>query len=135
MWSFQWKTNEHSYVMKAKARLVFRGDRDEIGDISTFSPTPSSTTNRVAAAVACAEGITIFHFDVEQAFVHCELNDEMYMRLPSGLGGRSGTVVHLRKGLYGIRQATREWFGELGKTLKSLGFDQILVDPYIYIYI
>ncbi|CAM9884847.1 unnamed protein product [Sphacelaria rigidula] len=60
-WVFQWKTDQHGYVMKkAKARLVFRGDRQEIGYIPTFSATPSTSTNRVAAAVVCAEGKTIF---------------------------------------------------------------------------
>ena len=112
--------------MKAKARLVFRGDRQEIGDIPTFSPTPPSTTNRIAAAVACAEGKTIFHFDVEQAFVQSELDDEVYMRMPPGFGERSGTVVHLRKTLCGLKQAAKEWSGKLGGTLKSLGFEQSL---------
>ena len=120
-WVFQWKIDEHGYVLKAKARLVFRGDRQEIGDIPTFAPTPPTTTNRVAAAVACAEGKTIFHFDVEQAFVQSELEDKIYMRLPPGLGERSGTVVFLRKGFYGLKQAAREWSGKLGKTLKGLG--------------
>ncbi|CAN0092829.1 unnamed protein product [Sphacelaria rigidula] len=85
-WVFRWKTDEHGYVIKANARLFFRGDRQEIGNISTFSLTPSSTTNRVAAAVACAEGKTIFHFEVEQAFVQSEMNDVVYMRLSLGLG-------------------------------------------------
>ncbi|CAM9200934.1 unnamed protein product [Sphacelaria rigidula] len=115
--------------MKAKARLVFRGDRQEIGGIPTISPTPPTTTNRVDAAVACAEGKTIFHFDVEQAFVQSKLEDDVYMRLPPGLGERSGTVVHLHKTLYGLKQAAREWYGKLGKTLKGLGFEQSLIDP------
>ncbi|CAM9815992.1 unnamed protein product [Sphacelaria rigidula] len=59
-WVFQWKTDEHGYVMKAKPRLVSRGDRQQLGDIPTFSPTPPTTTIREAAAVACAEGKTRF---------------------------------------------------------------------------
>ncbi|CAM9112214.1 unnamed protein product, partial [Sphacelaria rigidula] len=99
---FQWKTDEHGYVIKAKARLFFRGDRQEMGR----------------------------YFNV---FTYPFLNNQqMYMRLPPGLSGRSGTFVHLRNRLYGTRQAAREWFGELGKTLKTLGLDQSLVDPCIY---
>ncbi|CAN0066305.1 unnamed protein product [Sphacelaria rigidula] len=131
-WVFQWKTDEHGCVMKANARLGFRGDRQEIGDILTFSPTPPTATNRVAAAVACAEGRTIFHFDVEQAFVQSELEEDVCMRLPPGLGERSGTVVHLHKTLYGLKQAAREWYGKLGKTLDGLGFEQSLIDPCVF---
>ncbi|CAM9877309.1 unnamed protein product [Sphacelaria rigidula] len=54
------------------------------------------------------------------------------MWLPPGLGERSGTVVHLRKSSYGIREAAQKWFGKLRKTLKDLGFDQSLIDPCTY---
>ncbi|CAN0004740.1 unnamed protein product [Sphacelaria rigidula] len=111
--------------MKAKARLVFRGDRQEICDTPTFSQTPLTTTNQVAAAVACAEGNTIFHFDVEQDFVQSELEDDVYMRLPPGLGEGSDTVVHLRKSLYGLKQAAREWYGKLGKAMTVWGSSRV----------
>ena len=113
-WVFQWKTSEHGYVMKAKARLAFRGHKQEIDNIQTFSPTPPNTTNRVTAAIACAERKMIFHFDVEQAFVRSDLKEGVYIRLPPGLGQWSGTIVKLSKTLYGLRQAAREWFGKLG---------------------
>ena len=55
------------------------------------------------------------------------------MRLPPGLGERSGTiVVHLRKTLYGLKQAAREWYGKLGRTMKGLGFEQSLIDPCVF---
>ena len=131
-WAFQWKTDEHGYVIKAKARLVFRGDKQEIDNIQTFSPTPPNTTNRVAAGVACAEGKKNFHFDVEHAFVQSDLQEEVYMRLSPRLDERSGTIVNLSKTLFGLRQAAREWFGKLGRTLRSLGFEQSLADPFVY---
>ncbi|CAN0004879.1 unnamed protein product [Sphacelaria rigidula] len=46
-------------------------------DIPTFSPTPPVTTNRVAAAVACAEKKSILNLDVEQAFVQSGLKEEV----------------------------------------------------------
>ncbi|CAM9343391.1 unnamed protein product [Sphacelaria rigidula] len=79
-WTRRWKTDEHGCVRKGKARLVPRGDRQEISDISMFRPTPSSTTSGVAAADACTDGNTIFHLDVEETFVQSELKDEVYMR-------------------------------------------------------
>lgn len=102
--------------MKGKARLVLRGDFQKIGDIPTFLPTPRSITIPGAAAVACAKARTILHFDVEQTFVRSGLEDEVYMRLHSGLGKRSNTVVHARKTLYGLKQAAWKLSGELGIT-------------------
>ncbi|CAM9372171.1 unnamed protein product [Sphacelaria rigidula] len=54
------------------------------------------------------------------------------MRLPPGSGERSGTIVHLHKTLYGLKQAAREWYGKLGETLKGLGFEQSLIDPCVF---
>lgn len=34
-WVFEWKSDEHGYMIKAKARLMSRGYSQEIGDIST----------------------------------------------------------------------------------------------------
>lgn len=51
-WIFQWKTDEHGYVIKAKTRLVLGGNRQKIDDIPTFSRTPLDTANRLAAAGA-----------------------------------------------------------------------------------
>lgn len=59
----------------------------------------SSTTNREAEAVDCAEGGIILYFDGWVAFVQSKLNDEVFMRLPPRLGERSGTDVHLRTSL------------------------------------
>ena len=54
------------------------------------------------------------------------------MRLPPGLGERSGTVVHFRKTLHGLEQATRKWCGKLGKILKGIGFESSLIHPRVF---
>lgn len=39
-------------------------------------------------------------------------------------------MVQLNRTLYGVRQAARERFRNLGMTLRDLGFEQSLVNPY-----
>ena len=54
----------------------------------TFSPCPSVASIRWLAAIACALGLNLRHFDVEQAFVPSELCEDVYIRLPKECGAR-----------------------------------------------
>ena len=54
-WVYKWKTNEFGEVVKAKARLIAKGfsQRKGIDYFETFSPTPSTSSIRLLAAIAC----------------------------------------------------------------------------------
>lgn len=54
------------------------------------------------------------------------------MTQPDGFNDDSGRVCRLRKGLYGLRQAPRQWNGTFHKFLVSYGFEQSIEDPCLY---
>ena len=63
--------------------------------------------------------------DVHNAFVHGDLDDEVYMKLPPRFETFDPSLVcRLRKSLYGLKQATRCWFAKLGTALREYGFLQ-----------
>ena len=72
----------------------------------TKSPTPASAPVKMIAAIANEKSLPVFHLDVCQAFVQAPLEEEIYMRLPSGSSELSGKVVKLLKCQY---TAGREW--------------------------
>ena len=72
------------------------------------------------------------HFDVEQAFVQSELDEDVLLRLPRGYGRLSGKVVRLNKSLYGLKQASWSWHAHLTACLKKLGFQQCLADACVF---
>ena len=82
------------------------------GDGIVVSPPPQSLKH------------SLCHFDVDQAFVQSDLEEDVYLRLPKGCGDLSGKVVRLNKRLYGLKQASRTWHAHLTTRLKSLGFEQ-----------
>lgn len=49
----------------------------------------------------------MYHLDVEQAFIRADLDCNFDMRLPPAFSEKSGQVVHLTKGLFGLKQAGR----------------------------
>ena len=125
-WVYTWKVDEHGWVVKAKSRLVARGSKQHEGvDFSeTFALTVPSSCLRLLSAIACEGDSDLCHFDVDQAFVQSDLEEDVFLRLPKGCGVLSGKVVQLNKSLYGLKQASRTWHAHLATCLKSLGFEQ-----------
>lgn len=131
---FAWKSDEFGRIVRAKARLVARGfgQREGIDYFETFSPCPSVTTVRFLAAIACELDLELWHFDVEQAFVQSELEEDVFVRLPRGCGRLSGKVVKLARSLYGLKQASRTWHHLLVRCMLRLGFVQCPVDTCMF---
>jgi hypothetical protein len=72
--------------------------------------------------------------DVETAFLYGDLDEEVYMRQPPGfeVKGKEGWVCRLRKGLYGLKQAARQWYLKLHGVLTDMGFLRSEADQGLY---
>ena len=79
-WVYAWKTDEHGWVVKAKSRFVARGLNSEKGSILArhLPPTESSSCVRLLSANACECDLNLCHFDVDQAFVQADLEEDVF---------------------------------------------------------
>lgn len=73
--------------------------------------------------------------DVHNDFVHCDLQEEVYMKFLPGFGcwSNHNLVCRLRKSLYELKQALCYWFAKLVTALKGQGivfFSHILIILY-----
>ena len=74
-------------------------------------------TVRVVLANAAHQDWEIEHIDVKSTYLNTKLKETIYMKPPRGVlkAGQEGTVLRLKKGLYGLKQAGRGWYQEMSK--------------------
>ncbi|CAI7790459.1 unnamed protein product [Closterium sp. NIES-54] len=120
-----------------KARYVARdfSQRQGVDYFHTFSPTPKMTTLRVLLHVAAQRDYELHSLDFSTAFLHGSLHEEIWLRRPPGFTGSfpPGTQWSLRRPVYGLRQAPREWHDTLRTTLAALGFAPSTADPSLFL--
>jgi len=130
-WVFSIKLRFDGSLDHYKARLVAPGNRQEYGiDYEeTFAFVAKMTTIRTILAIAASQSWPLHQMDVKNAFLHGDLKEEIYMKLPSGMLPSSfSDVCKLRHSLYGLKQAPQAWFEKFRTTLLKFSFTQSQYD-------
>ncbi|CAI7826053.1 unnamed protein product [Closterium sp. NIES-54] len=136
MWIFRVKQPPDSPPV-FKARYVARGfsQRQGVDFFHTFSPNPMMTNLQVLLHVAAQRDYELHSLVFSTAFLQGSLHEEIWLRRPRGFTGSfpSGTQWSLRRPIYGLRQAPREWHDTLRTTLAALGFALSTADPSLFL--
>lgn len=99
----------------------------------TFLPIVKITTVRTLLSLAIKKGWTLFQLDVNNVFLHRDLHEEEYMEPPQGLLLEDTNLVcRLKKSLYVLKQASRQWYDKLVESLCSRGFTHSVHDYSLF---
>ena len=114
-WVFKVKQNEEGEIVKYKARYVAKGyaQVEGVDSNETFAPTCRPETFRTVLAIAASRKVSIEQMDVKSAYLHSEVQEEIYLEQPEGFEKGNNLVCKLRKSIYGLRQAARSWYKKL----------------------
>ena len=114
-WIFKLKRDAEGRIVRYKCQLVAGGHRQVFGiDYDeTFAPVSKATSLRVFLSFAAHNKWQVSQFDIKTAFLHGDLDLDVYMLQPEGFEEGTGLVCKLEKSLYGLKQAPRAWFEKL----------------------
>lgn len=91
----------------------------------TFSLVAKMVTIQALLSFVGVKNWELHQMDVHNAFLHGDLNEEVYMKLPLGfIVNKAGAMCCLKKSFYGLHQAPRCWFERFIAALKTYEFAQ-----------
>ena len=135
-WVYRIK-NKHDGSKCYKARLVVKGFQQKKGIdyLEIFSPILKMSTIKLVLGMVAIENFHLEQLDVKMAFLHGNLEEDIYMIQPEGfiIQGQENLVCKLRKSSYGLKQASRQWYKKFDSFMHKIGFKRCEADHCCYV--
>ncbi|CAL2227819.1 unnamed protein product [Prunus armeniaca] len=137
-WIYAVKLKAYGSIERYKARLVVKGytQRYGIDYQQTFAPVAKIKTIRVLLSLAVNLDWPLHQFDVKNASLHGDLEEEVHMDLPPGCNlarDKENQVCKPKKSLYGLTQSPRAWVDKFTESMKNFGYIQSNVDHTLFL--
>ena len=154
IWSYRQKRRPDGTLLKHKSRICADGSQQEDGvdyfDDEIYSPVVQWSTVRLTLLLSSLLGLKSRQIDFIQAFPQAPLDDDVYIRIPQGWKLNQdkqkleqvpddpkycdkSNCIKLARNLYGIKQASKNFYEYVTKGLGSLGFQPSLADPCLWL--
>jgi hypothetical protein len=131
------KTNGEGTMYQHKVCLVTKGFSQIPGQDyhNTHSAVSKYPTLRTLLALTARKDMELHQIDIEGAYLQGDLDKEIYMTPPDGLKikGKTDWIWRLKKPLYRLKQAGRQWKKKLDDTMAHLKFTKSAADECLYV--
>lgn len=136
-WDYKVKYKPNGEVERLKARLVAKGftQIEGVDFHETFAPVTKLVIVQTLLPIDTKRNWFIHQLDVKNMILHGDIYEEAYMRIPQGFAKNGDTrVCKLRKSIYGLRQASQNWYHKFTHALTVVGFKQSKADHSLFTY-
>ena len=136
-WVCRIKYNSDGSIQRYRARLVIRGDHqvEEFDYNETFAPVAKITSICCFLTDVVAKGWQLHQRNINSVFLHGDLEEDVYMRLPLGFQSSILSQVYkLNKSLYGLKQAPRQWFAKLSSSFVHIDLRALALTTHCSIF-
>lgn len=120
----------YGFLDKLKTRFVVRGFFQICGInySDTFASTVRFDTLRLFIIIVTLKNLKCHQIDVNNAFTESLLKEKIYMQPSSDVDILSKQVLFIKRSLYDLKQAVKNWHEKCIKAMLKLDFVQIFVD-------
>ncbi|RVW13581.1 Retrovirus-related Pol polyprotein from transposon TNT 1-94 [Vitis vinifera] len=136
-WIFKTKRDSKGNIVRYKARLVAKGftQKEGIDYKETFSPVSSKDSFRIIMTLVAHYDLELHQMDVKTAFLNGNIDETIYMVQPENFESNESKqlVCRLKRSIYGLKQASRQWYRKFDQMITSFGFKENTVDQCIYL--
>jgi hypothetical protein len=131
------KRGPNGKIQSYRVRIVAGGHKqiEGVNYTETFLATAKMPTICIVLANAAHQDWEIEHIGVKSTYLNAPLKEVIYMRPSRSVlkPGQEGKVLRLIKGLYGLKQASKEWYLEMaGVFINKMGFEQSKIDHSVF---
>jgi hypothetical protein len=108
--------------------------REGIDYTEIFSPVSCKDSLRIIMALVAHYDLELHQMDVKTTFLNGDMLENVYMAQPKGFAIKEKEHMgcHMRKSIYGLKQASRQWYLKFDETIRSFGFKENEEDNCIY---
>ena len=129
-WVYHIKYRSNGSLEHYEAHLVAKryAQQEGINYLDTFSHVAKLVMVKVLFSLSIVYGWSLTQLDVNNVFLHSDLQEEVYMELPPGyhhegeISLLGNTVCRLHKSIYGLKQAPHQWFSKFSTILFEISF-------------
>jgi hypothetical protein len=135
-WVYKTKCDSNGNIERFKSWLMAKGfmQRADIDYTEIFSPVSCKDSLRIIMTLVAHYDLELHQMDVKTAFLNGDLLENVYMAQPKGFAvkGKEHMGCHLRKSIYELKQASRQWYLKFDETIRCFGFKENEEDNCIY---
>ena len=114
-------------------RLVADGHKTKTPPTLTYSSVVSRDSVHIAFLIAALNDLQILSCDIQNAYLTADCHEKIYIIAGPEFGSEAGSIMLVKKALYGLKSSGTAFRAHLAETLYDLGYTPTKADPDVWI--